>query len=186
MDRKELILRVVVLVLIRSLSLAAAQEASNEQVIAPAKTAQKEVPEETMKRIYEEVKTAYKYGIIIRGEGGKKVDCPSVFRHADKWYLVYIIFDGNGYETAIAESNDLLQWGTLGKILTFGNERTWDCNQVAGYIALQEHIWGGSYQLQRFDHKYWMSYIGGALKGYETDPLAIGIAWSRSPVKAVE
>jgi hypothetical protein len=112
----KLISMVAVFLLITLLSLGAAQEASNEQVIAPAETAQKEVPEETMKRIYEEVKTPYKYGIIIRGEGGKKVDCPSVFRHADKWYLVYIIFDGNGYETAIAESNDLLQWGTLGKI----------------------------------------------------------------------
>jgi predicted GH43/DUF377 family glycosyl hydrolase len=186
MDRMKLILTVAVLLLITLLSLVAAEETSNKRITAPAKTVQKEVSEETMKRIYEEIKTPYKYGIIIRGEGGRKVDCPSAFRHGDKWYLVYIIFDGNGYETAIAESNDLLQWGTLGKILTFRNEQTWDCNQVAGYIALQEHIWGGSYQLQEFDNKYWMSYIGGALKGYETDPLAIGIAWSNTPTKAVE
>jgi predicted GH43/DUF377 family glycosyl hydrolase len=147
---------------------------------------EKAVSDEVMRKIYEEVKTPYKYGIIVRGEEGKKVDCPSVFRHEDKWYMVYLIFDGYGYETAIAESGDLLNWKTLGKILEFKKDQTWDRNQVAGYIALQDHTWGGSYELQQFDDKYWLSYIGGALKGYETGPLAIGIAWTKNPTKAVE
>jgi predicted GH43/DUF377 family glycosyl hydrolase len=186
MDRIELIRTVGVLLLTGSLSLVVAGETSNKRVVVPAKTIRKEVPEETMRKIYEEVKTPYKYGVIIKGEAGKKVDCPSVFRHTDKWYLVYIIFDGKGYETGISESNDLLNWRTLGRILTFNDEKTWDCNQVAGYIALQEHVWGGSYRLQKHDDKYWMSYIGGALGGYETDPLAIGMAWTKTPTKPVE
>ena len=139
-----------------------------------------------MNTIYEEVKTPYKYGVLIKGEPGKKVDCPSVFRHGDKWYMIYIIFDGNGYETAIAQSNNLLNWKTLGKTLTFGREPTWDCNQVAGYVALQDHRWGGSYELQEYDDKYWFSYIGGSQKGYERGPLAIGIAWSRTPTEPVQ
>lgn len=135
------------------------------------------VPERVMHQIYDEVKTPYKYGVVLRGDEGKKVDCPSVFRHNDTWYMIYIIFDGTGYETALAESADLLNWKPLGKVLSF-NEGTWDAVQKAGYIALQDTTWGGSYALEHYDGKYWMSYIGGALKGYETDPLAVGIAYT--------
>ncbi len=146
----------------------------------------KAVSKATMTKIYEQIKTPYKYGIILKGKAGEKVDCPSVFRHKEKWYMVYIIFDGSGYETAIAQSIDLINWKKLGKILKFKKEKTWDCTQVAGYIALQDHNWGGSYKLQEYDEKYWLSYIGGALKGYETGPLAIGIAWTKNPTKPLE
>ena len=39
-------------------------------------------------------------------------------------------------------------------------------------------------ELQAFDGKYWMTYIGGAKQGYETDPLSIGVAWTDSPTEA--
>jgi len=146
----------------------------------------KTVSQETMEKIYDQVKTPYKYGILIKGEGGKKVDCPSVFRHGEKWYMMYLVFAGDGYETALADSNDLLSWKTLGKILGFRNEKVWDANQVGGYISLQDHTWGGSYELATYDGKYWLSYLGGPLKGYETDPLAIGIAWTKTPAQPIE
>ncbi len=72
-----------------------------------------QVPDSTiMATLYEEVKTPHKYGIVLREEG-KKLDCPSVFRYEDKWYMIYIVFDGTGYETAIASSEDLLHWKKL-------------------------------------------------------------------------
>ncbi len=160
------------------------QDGSIRKVI-PSKSVHKDVESHVMKSIYEEVKTPYKYGIILKGRNNSKIDCPSVFRFDHKWYMTYIIFDGNGYETAIAESDNLLNWKPLGKILRFQPGR-WDENQVAGYIALQDYNWGGSYNLQKYDNKYWMSYIGGALKGYETDPLSIGIAWTNNPTKPIE
>ena len=141
-----------------------------------------QVPQTVMQQIYEEVKTPYKYGLVIAPEdASKKIDCPSVFRKGNNWYMTYIQFDGRGYETWLAKSKDLLQWKTLGKILSFGDTThadamEWDANQKAGYIALQDHNWGGSYQLQQFNEKYWMSYIGGKEKGYETGKLSIGIA----------
>jgi len=153
--------------------------------VIPARSQRREVDQRTMARIYEQVKTPYKHGVILKGRDRRKLDCPSIFRHADKWYMMYIIFDGNGYETALARSSDLLKWEPLGKIMSFTPGR-WDSMQTAGYIALQDHTWGGSYELQRFDGKYWLSYIGGALKGYETDPLSIGIAWTQNPTKPVE
>ena len=159
--------------------------ADTTRKIIPFRSTQKNVDLHIMERIYQEIKTPYKYGIILKGENNSKVDCPSVFRFGDSWYMMYIIFDGNGYETAIAQSSDLVTWKPVGKILRFQSGR-WDENQVAGYIALQDFDWGGSYELQKHNDKYWLSYIGGALKGYETDPLAIGIAWTNKPTKPIE
>jgi predicted GH43/DUF377 family glycosyl hydrolase len=143
---------------------------------------QKEVPQKIMQQIYDEVKTPFKYGLVIApAHETKKIDCPSVFRKGNNWYMTYILFDGRGYETWLAKSTDLLQWKTLGRILSFAdttnkNNIAWDANQRAGYIALQDTKWGGTYQLQQYNKKYWMSYIGGKDKGYEAGPLAIGIA----------
>lgn len=160
-----------------------AQGMGQGRQVIEAKGGGRAVEAEVMQRVYHEVKTPYKYGVILKGQDGRKLDCPSVFRHGDKWYMIYIIFDGSGYETALAESNDLLQWRTLGTILPF-KETGWDRMQAAGYAALQDTTWGGSYELQPYEGKYWMSYIGGALAGYETDPLAVGIAWTDDPTQA--
>lgn len=144
---------------------------------------QKEVPQTVMQQIYDEVKTPYKYGMVITpADSTKKIDCPSVFRKGKKWYMTYIQFTGRGYETWLAESKNLLQWKTLGKIMSFGDTAQtrdyteWDANQRAGYIALQDTKWGGSYQLEKFSKKYWLSYIGGKETGYEAGKLSIGIA----------
>lgn len=144
------------------------------------------VPIERMRQVYDEVKTPFKYGVVIRGEANQLVDSPSVFRKDGQWYMVYVTFTGNvGYETCLARSTDLLHWEKLGKILSFRPDG-WDRRQRAGYIALSDPIWGGSNELETYDGKYWMSYLGGALQGYETDPLAIGIAWTKTPTEARE
>jgi len=139
--------------------------------------AQKVVPQQRMQEIYNEIKTPYKYGlVIVPANDSQKIDCPSVFRKGDSWYMLYILFNGRGYETWLAKSANLLQWTTLGKIMSFSDSTQWDSNQKAGYIALQDYQWGGTYQWQPYQNKYWLSYIGGADKGYEAGPLAIGIA----------
>lgn len=158
-------------------------ERQSRKVIA-AKSSQRAVEPKVMQRVYEQVKTPFKYGVVLKGQDGRKLDCPSVFRHGSKWYMVYILFDGDGYETAIADSDDLLSWRPLGTILPFRHEG-WDAVQAAGYVALQDTTWGRSYELETYDGKYWISYIGGALKGYETDPLAVGIAWTDDPTAPV-
>ena len=140
------------------------------------------VPESKMKAIYEEVKTPYKYGLVmVPLDNQKKVDCPTVFRKGSKWYMTYIIFTGRGYETWIAKSSDLLNWKTQGRILSFSEDTTrWDNNQRAGYPALEDTKWGGSYELQKYDGKYWMSYFGGHETGYEKGLLSISLANTRA------
>lgn len=142
--------------------------------------AQQEVPAEAMQKIYEEVKTPYKYGLVVTPENDtKKIDCPSVFRKGNYWYMTWIQFDGRGYETWLSLSKDLLHWFTLGRILSFSDTADWDNNQKAGYIALQDTRWGGSYKLGKYKGRHWLSYIGGRDRGYETGPLAIGIGYTK-------
>jgi predicted GH43/DUF377 family glycosyl hydrolase len=150
--------------------------------IIPAKPAGRAVDNPTMQRIYGEVKTPFKYGVILKGAGrGESVDCPSVFRFGSHWYMVYAaITNSVGYQTFLARSDDLLHWEKLGKILPF-RRSGWDAWQADGGIALADYHWNGTHELEKFDGKFWLSYIGGAKKGYETDPLSIGMAWTRHP-----
>lgn len=141
--------------------------------------AMRTVPDSTMNRIYNEIKTPHKYGLVLVPENSKMMDCPAVFRKGNSWYMTYIVFDGNGYETWLAKSDNLLQWKTLGKMMSFSSDTSeWDALQKAGYISLQDHTWNGSYAWQSWNNKYWMSYIGGNAKGYEAGLLSMGIAWT--------
>lgn len=152
------------------------------------------VPQTKMNVVYEQVKTPYKYGLVLAPETNNyKIDCPTVFQKNGKWYMTYVIYngktgtDGRGYETWMAESDDLLHWETKGRLLSF-KEGTWDQSQRGGFPALPEIIWGGNYELQTWKGKYWMTYIGGENSGYETGPLSIGLAWTnkKNIGKAIE
>jgi beta-xylosidase len=92
-----------------------------------------EVPDSVMQKIYNEIKTPYKYGLVVSPSSStKKVDCPTVFKKDNRWYMSYIEFDGTGYETLLAESTDLLHWKTLGTLLSRSNDSTkWDAYQRA-------------------------------------------------------
>lgn len=130
-----------------------------------------------MEKIYEQIKTPYKYGLVLAPEDqSKKIDCPTVFQKDGKWFMTYFIFDGRGYETWLAESDNLLDWSIKGRVMAFSDSTDWDANQKAGYPSLQDPKFGGSYALNKFDGKYWMPYFGGSSTGYESGLLAIGMA----------
>lgn len=136
-----------------------------------------------MKEVYEEIKTPYKYGVIIEPPEGRMVDGPTVFHKNGKWYMIYfqLEIDPEGYSTHLAVSEDLLEWKPQGVILPRGEPNTWDSAQAAGGVALCDTKWGGSYELETFDGKYWLSYLGGSKPGYETPPLSISMAWTDDP-----
>ncbi|MEQ8239502.1 MAG: glycosylase [Cyclobacteriaceae bacterium] len=137
----------------------------------------KKVSQDVMEKIYEQIKTPYKYGLVLAPEDqSKKIDCPTVFQKDGKWFMTYFIFDGRGYETWLAESDNLLDWSIKGRVMAFSDSTDWDANQKAGYPSLQDPKFGGSYALNKFDGKYWMPYFGGSSTGYESGLLAIGMA----------
>ena len=149
--------------------------------------AQRDVAQERMEQIFEEAKTPYKYGLVVAPEDNHhKIDCPTVFRQGDKWLMTYVVYngkggtDGRGYETWLAESDNLLEWRTLGRVLSY-RDGEWDCNQRGGFPALPDIEWGGSYELQTYKDRHWMTYIGGEGTGYEAvkAPLFVGLAWTK-------
>ncbi len=144
------------------------------------------VPTALMAEIYDEVRTPFKYGIVVGGEADERVDGPKIFRADGQWFMVYSTFrEKIGYETCLARSDDLLSWEKLGRILPFRPDN-WDSWQAHGGPSLIDYTWGGSHAYGSFEGKTWMTYVGGALKGYETDPLSIGLAWTESPTRPAE
>lgn len=153
---------------------------------------QRRVSAEKMQMVYETVKTPYKYGLVVPPETSNQMtDSPTVFRYRHKWYMTYIVFngktgkEGRGYETWLSESSDLLHWKSRGKILSFSDSVKWDCNQKAGYVALVDPAWDGKQKVSRYKGHYWLSYIGGGSKGYETPPISIGMAYSKEKINKV-
>ena len=146
------------------------------------------VPDDVMLQVYNEIRTPYKYGLILVPDSNScKIDCPTVFRKNNLWYMTFIVFDGRGYETSLAESSDLVRWNFMGKLLPFSDSLDWDSNQKAGYPSLIRYKWQGNYSITAYDGKYWMSYFGGNSRGYERGLLSIGIAFTdKDPALAHE
>jgi predicted GH43/DUF377 family glycosyl hydrolase len=164
-----------------------AQAAPIREVI-PAIPQTRLVDSNTMVKIYEEVKTPFKYGVVIKpADTNSLADCPTVFRADGKWFMMYVSSTNTiGYQTFLAQSDDLLHWRTLGKILSFTKTNEWDAWQADGSIALGDYHWDGMHEVEKYKGKYWLTYIGGAKQGYETDPLSVGVAWTKNLTKATE
>ena len=55
------------------------------------------VSQTTMQAVYEEVKTPYKYGMVVApADTHHQMDCPTVFRHGGKWLMTYVVYNGKG------------------------------------------------------------------------------------------
>ena len=134
-----------------------------------------------LQSIYEEVKTPFKAGMVLVPDDGEMLDNPMVFRHGNAWFMMFIRFDGKGYETHLAKSEDLLHWTRLGCIFRRGAKGQWDSSQADGWPARVDTRWEGQNTLNQFNGRYWMMYLGGSADGYETDPLSTGVAWTDNP-----
>lgn len=148
------------------------------------------ISKNVMQKIYDEVKTPYKYGMVVAPKDNyHQIDCPMVYREGGKWYMTYVVYngkdgtDGRGYETWLATSDDLLQWKTLGRLLCYA-DKEWDMNQRAGYPALIDWTWNGSYEMAKYKGRHWMSYFGGEGTGYEAirKPLNMGMAFTKGDI----
>lgn len=136
-----------------------------------------------MDEIYQRVKTPYKHGPVIKSEA-YLTDSPSVFRFKGKWYMYYIMIhkdmQTSGYETHLASSSNLVEW-KYEDVLFRREDCGWDSRQIAAYAAFVDNDFGRSNEIMRVNDRYYAAYLGGALDGYETDPLSIGMAYADSP-----
>lgn len=138
----------------------------------------------TIESIYEELKTPYKYGMVVTGtgdEGVVDVDCQGIFRYGGRWFMTYVSHNAasayGGYRTNLASSGNLRDWTYEGVVF----QNTGDYPQCAAFPALMDTQWGGSNELERFDGKYWWTTMEGAVKGYEGEPMNIGMLTSTDP-----
>ncbi|PLT44227.1 hypothetical protein NYE40_03755 [Paenibacillus sp. FSL W8-1187] len=121
--------------------------------------------------------------LLPSGEPGRydseAVDCPFVFRHRDRFYMMHIGFDGRGYQTALAASDDLLAWTRLGVILGRGTDDSrWDHVGAAGsWMLLESSDLDETPRLKKVDGRYWMIYHAYPDFGYEEGGAAMGLAW---------
>ncbi len=141
------------------------------------------ISREKMQEVYEAMKTPVKYGMVLCEEGAS-IDCPNVFRKEDGTFAMAYAkhiagVEREGYETWLAESKDLIHWEPVGKLLTQKDEG-WDCMQADGSVCLLDTDFDGDHSVHKYDGKYWMTYIGGCLPGYEPDPLKMGAAYSET------
>src|SRR6185437_9064317 len=83
-----------------------------DRQIVPAKPEGRLVDQEVMQKIYDEVKTPFKYGVVLQRDGtNEMIDCPSVFRFGERWCMMYVAITNKvGYQTFLANSDALLHW----------------------------------------------------------------------------
>ncbi len=129
--------------------------------------------------------TPYKYGKpVLSGSGVKgafdeqAVDIPFVFYHNAQFYMLYTGYDGKGYQSALAVSDDLLHWKHKGVILARGSEERWDkVGAAATWIIKESNEFKALPTLKKVDGKYWLVYHSYPEIGYEAGPAEIGLAW---------
>ena len=141
-------------------------------------------------RYFERVQTPHKLGRLILAPTGRAgdfdshgVDCAFVFRAPDgvassPFRMTYVGFDGVGYRTGTASSDDLITWrrdgllidrGLVGSITEFNVALTW---------ILRDNDLFGNGSLRRVGGEYIGTYHAYPQPGYESGPAAIGICKS--------
>lgn len=108
------------------------------------------------------------------------VDIPFVFWHRDRFHMLYTGFDGVGYQSALAVSDDLLHWTHKGIILKRDLEsERWDrVGGAATWMIKESDELYDIPRLKKVDGKYWLVYHSYPKTGYESGPAEIGLAWT--------
>jgi predicted GH43/DUF377 family glycosyl hydrolase len=121
--------------------------------------------------------------IIGSGKEGafdkEAVDCPFIFRHRNRFYMTYVGYDGVGYQTAIAVSDNLIDWTPLGVILGKKDDDSWDSTGIAGtWIIKYDDSLFGLNEIKKVKGRYWLAYQAYPGEGYEYGAGEIGLAWT--------
>lgn len=119
----------------------------------------------------------------IKGfEDIRMTDVPTVFQLPgdEKWYMTFIGFDGKGYQSFLAESDDLLHWGHLRLAMGYGPEGSFDYGGVVlGAFLYEDYDIKAPRTLKKRGTRYFSLY--GAYPrqgGYELRPGYEGVACS--------
>ena len=112
-----------------------------------------------------------------------KTDVPTVFQIPGdkKWYMTFIGFDGNGYQSFVAESDDLVNWTNMRLAMGYGPKDSFDYGGVVlGAYLYKDYNIKSPRTLKKKRGKYFSLY--GAYPrqgGYELRPGYEGVASSK-------
>ncbi len=109
-------------------------------------------------------------------------DVPTVFQlnGDEKWYMSFIGYDGTGYQSFIAESQDLVLWDHMRLAMGYGPEGGFDHGGVVlGAYLYEDYGIKSPRILKKKDGNYYSLYGAYPLQGgYELRPGYEGVAWS--------
>jgi hypothetical protein len=130
-------------------------------------------------------RTPYKYGKRVLEKSGvagsfdeRSVDCPFVFSANGRFYMTYVGYDGIGYQTGLAQSDDLVRWQRGGLIMARDPADPITRYNIALMCILRDDALDSDAALIKVDGRYlglWHAYPN---PGYEQGPAVIGLAWS--------
>jgi hypothetical protein len=130
-------------------------------------------------------RTTYKYPeLVFKATGNKSdfdgisVDDPIVFRASGRFHMLYIGFDGTGYQTGLATSTDLIQWTRTALVGPRDPSSQYTRYNLAISSILRNKNLHGAGEALKVDGQYlaaWNAYPGS---GYEEGAAVIGLARS--------
>jgi predicted GH43/DUF377 family glycosyl hydrolase len=106
------------------------------------------------------------------------IDCPFAFFHEGRYHLVHIGFDGTGYRTGLATSDDLVHWKKEGIILDRGPAGSVTEYNAALTWIVRDNVLFGPGTLKKVQGRYLGTYHAYPKPGYETGAAVIGLCWS--------
>ena len=115
-------------------------------------------------------------------EAFKNTDCPTVYQIPGdgRWYMSFIAFDGKGYSSFVAESDDLVHWRKPRLAMGFGPKGEFDHGGcVVGAYLYESYGINAPRLLKKRDGKFWTLYgCYPRQGGYELRPGYEGVAVS--------
>ena len=106
------------------------------------------------------------------------VDCPFPFSHEGQFWMTYVGWDGTGYQTGLACSDDLLRWRKEGLMLGRGPKGSVTEFNAALTCIMRDNQLFGTGSLKRVNGKLVGTYHAYPEPGYETGPAVIGLCFS--------
>jgi predicted GH43/DUF377 family glycosyl hydrolase len=123
--------------------------------------------------------------LILKATGNKQdfdglsVDDPIVLRADGNFYMLYIGYDGTGYQTGLASSTDLVHWTRTALVGPRDPEsRFTKYNLAISSILRDKNLHGGGEAI-KVDGKYLAAWNAYPSAGYEEGAAVIGLATSR-------
>ena len=131
------------------------------------------------------IRTPKKHGKLLIAPSYKSgafdshaVDCPFPFFHDGKYWMTYVGWDGTGYQTGLASSDDLRNWKKEGLLLGRGPTGSVTEYNAALTCILRDNELFGPGTLKPVDGQFVGTYHAYPEPGYETGPAVIGLCFS--------